>query len=151
MKSFYKLCCFFLSTLNCIAQLPIQDGAIEVTTGTDFAYWTNQANNTAVAQFAIQTNNLIAGSTKAIQTDITSLGDFEYSIQSKSTHSFSVAAESKLTISFITAPLYAFLNFCLVLSKQMPREHQPKKGLKVLSIIGLLVLTGFTLFYLFSL
>jgi O-glycosyl hydrolase len=100
MKSFYKLCCFFLSTLNCIAQLPIQDGAIEVTTGTDFAYWTNQANNTAVAQFAIQTNNLIAGSTKAIQTDITSLGDFEYSIQSKSTHSFSVAAESKLTISF---------------------------------------------------
>ena len=54
-------------------------------------------------------------------------------------------------LSFITAPLYAFLNFRLVLSKQMPREHQPKKGLKVLSIIGLLVLTGFTLFYLFSL
>lgn len=53
-------------------------------------------------------------------------------------------------LSFITAPLYAFLNFRLVLSKQMPREHQPKKGLKVLSIIGLLVLTGFTLFYLFS-
>ena len=54
-------------------------------------------------------------------------------------------------LSFITAPLYAFLNFRLVLSKQMPREHQPKKGLKLLSIIGLLVLTGFTLFYLFSL
>ena len=54
-------------------------------------------------------------------------------------------------LSFITAPLYAFLNFRLVLSKQMPREHQPKKGLKVLSMIGLLVLTGFTLFYLFSL
>ncbi|MCH1432132.1 MAG: Nramp family divalent metal transporter [Flavobacteriaceae bacterium] len=54
-------------------------------------------------------------------------------------------------LSFITAPLYAFLNFRLVLSKQMPREHQPKKGLKVLSIVGLLVLTGFTLFYLFSL
>ena len=54
-------------------------------------------------------------------------------------------------LSFITAPFYAFLNFRLVLSKQMPREHQPKKGLKVLSIIGLLVLTGFTLFYLFSL
>jgi len=54
-------------------------------------------------------------------------------------------------LSFITAPLYAFLNFRLVLSKQMPREHQPKKGLKILSIIGLLVLTGFTLFYLFSL
>lgn len=86
--------------LNCLAQLPIQDGAIEVTSGTEFTYWTNLANDTAVAQFAIQTNNLIAGSTKAIQTDISSLGNFEYSIQTKSRHAFGVAAESKLTISF---------------------------------------------------
>jgi O-glycosyl hydrolase len=86
--------------LNCLAQLPIQDGAIEVTSGTEFTYWTNLANDTAVAQFAIQTNNLIAGSTKAIQTDISSLGNFEYSIQTKSIHAFGVAAESKLTISF---------------------------------------------------
>ena len=54
-------------------------------------------------------------------------------------------------LSFITAPLYAFLNYRLVLSDQMPKEHQPKIGLKVLSIIGLAVLTGFTLFYLLSL
>lgn len=100
MKSFSNLCCFFLSMLNCLAQLPIQDGAIEVTSGTEFTYWTNLANDTAVAQFAIQTNNLIAGSTKAIQTDISSLGNFEYSIQTKSRHAFGVAAESKLTISF---------------------------------------------------
>ena len=86
--------------LNCLAQLPIQDGAIEVTSGTEFTYWTNLANDTAVAQFAIQTNNLIAGSTKAIQTVISSLGNFEYSIQTKSRHAFGVAAESKLTISF---------------------------------------------------
>jgi O-glycosyl hydrolase len=86
--------------LNCLAQLPIQDGAIEVTSGTEFTYWTNLANDTAVAQFSIQTNNLIAGSTKAIQTDISSLGNFEYSIQTKSRHAFGVAAESKLTISF---------------------------------------------------
>ena len=100
MKSFSNLCCFFLSMLNCLAQLPIQDGAIEVTSGTEFTYWTNLANDTAVAQFAIQTNNLIAGSTKAIQTVISSLGNFEYSIQTKSRHAFGVAAESKLTISF---------------------------------------------------
>ena len=100
MKSFSNLCCFFLSMLNCLAQLPIQDGAIEVTSGTEFTYWTNLANDTAVAQFAIQTNNLIAGSTKAIQTDVSSLGNFEHSIQTKSTHAFGVAGESKLTISF---------------------------------------------------
>ena len=100
MKIFSNLCCFFLSMLNCLAQLPIQDGAIEVTSGTEFTYWTNLANDTAVSQFTIQTNNLIAGSTKAIQTDISSLGNFEYSIQTKSRHAFGVAAESKLTISF---------------------------------------------------
>jgi Mn2+/Fe2+ NRAMP family transporter len=54
-------------------------------------------------------------------------------------------------LSFITAPLYAFLNYRLVMSKQMPKEHQPKKGLRILSLIGLIVLTGFTLFYLLSL
>jgi|TARA_X000000950_G_scaffold267477_1_gene343999 Mn2+/Fe2+ NRAMP family transporter len=54
-------------------------------------------------------------------------------------------------LSFITAPLYSFLNYRLVLSKQMPVEHRPKKGLRLLSIVGLFVLTGFTLFYLLSL
>ena len=89
-----------MSMLHCVAQLPIRDGAIELTSGTDFTYWVNQADNNAVAQFQIQTSNLIAGSTKAIQTDVSSLGNFEHSIQTKSTHAFGVAGESKLTISF---------------------------------------------------
>jgi O-glycosyl hydrolase len=100
MKNFCNASCFLLFVMNCMAQLPIQDGAIELTSGTDFTYWVNQADNNAVAQFQIQTNNLIAGSTKAIQTDVSSLGNFEHSIQTKSTHAFGVAGESKLTISF---------------------------------------------------
>ena len=54
-------------------------------------------------------------------------------------------------LSFITAPLYAFLNYRLVISKQMPEKFRPNKELRVLSIIGLLFLSGFTLFYLLSL
>lgn len=54
-------------------------------------------------------------------------------------------------LSFITAPLYAFLNYRLVISNQMPKKHQPKRGLRLLSVMGLLFLSGFTLFYLFSL
>ena len=54
-------------------------------------------------------------------------------------------------LSFITAPLYAFLNYRLVISKQMPEKFRPNKELRILSIIGLLFLSGFTLFYLFSL
>jgi hypothetical protein len=100
VKIFCNLCCFFISILHCVAQLPIQDGAIELTSGTDFTYCVNQADNNALAQFQIQTSNLIAGSTKAIQTDVSSFGNFEHSIQTKSTHAFGVAGESKLTISF---------------------------------------------------
>ena len=54
-------------------------------------------------------------------------------------------------LSFITAPLYAFLNYRVVVSKQMPDNFRPNKGLRILSIIGLLFLYGFTIFYLFSL
>jgi Mn2+/Fe2+ NRAMP family transporter len=54
-------------------------------------------------------------------------------------------------LSFITAPLYAFLNYRLVVSKQMPTDLQPDKSLRILSRIGLFFLTGFTLFYLLSL
>ena len=54
-------------------------------------------------------------------------------------------------LSFITAPLYAFLNYRLVVSKQMPDNFHPNKELRILSIIGLLFLSGFTIFYLFSL
>lgn len=54
-------------------------------------------------------------------------------------------------LSFITAPLYAILNYRLVSSKAMPDAYKPKAGLKFLSILGILVLTGFTLFYLLSL
>lgn len=54
-------------------------------------------------------------------------------------------------LSFITAPLYAFLNYRLVISNQMPKKNQPKRGLRLLSVMGLLFLSGFTLFYLFSL
>ena len=54
-------------------------------------------------------------------------------------------------LSFITAPLYAFLNYKLVISKEMPESHQPKKALRVLSVLGLFFLTGFTAFYILSL
>ena len=53
-------------------------------------------------------------------------------------------------LSFVTAPLYAYLNFRLILSKQMPKKYQPNRGLKTLSVISLLFLSSFTIIYLFS-
>ena len=55
------------------------------------------------------------------------------------------------TLSFVTAPLYAFLNFRLVTGDQMPEEARPKKGLLALSILGLLFLSSFAIGFLFTL
>jgi len=52
-------------------------------------------------------------------------------------------------LSFITAPFYAYLNLKLVTSDQMPKEHQPGKGLIFLSILGLIFLTLFAIGFLY--
>ena len=54
-------------------------------------------------------------------------------------------------LSFITAPLFAVLNYRLVTSKHMPFEAQPNKYMRWLSIFGILFLSAFALFYLLSL
>lgn len=48
--------------------------------------------------------------------------------------------------SFITTPFFALLNYTLVNNK----HHQVKKWLKVMSIIGLVYLFGFALFFIFA-
>lgn len=52
-------------------------------------------------------------------------------------------------LSFLTAPFYAFLNFRLVTSKHMPMAFQPSKGLKALSIFGLIFLVLFAVSFVF--
>ena len=52
-------------------------------------------------------------------------------------------------LSFLTAPFYAFLNYRLVTSKHMPMAFQPSKGLKALSIFGLIFLVLFAVSFVF--
>ena len=52
-------------------------------------------------------------------------------------------------LSFLTAPFYAFLNYRLVTSKHMPLSFQPSKGLKGLSILGLIFLIVFAVSFVF--
>lgn len=53
------------------------------------------------------------------------------------------------TLSFVTAPVLAILNYKVVTDKHMPLEFKPKKWLQVYAWIGIVFLSGFTLFYLF--
>jgi Mn2+/Fe2+ NRAMP family transporter len=53
-------------------------------------------------------------------------------------------------LSFLTAPFYAILNYVLITGKYMPKEHQPKKFTKILSIVGIVFLIGFSIWFLTS-
>lgn len=51
------------------------------------------------------------------------------------------------TLSFLTAPILGYLNLRVVTGKNVPLEHQPKKWLRILSWIGLTVLSAFSIYY----
>lgn len=53
-------------------------------------------------------------------------------------------------LSFLTAPFYAIISYILVTSKHTPKEAQPSKRMRFFSIIGILILIGFSIWYLIS-
>jgi Mn2+/Fe2+ NRAMP family transporter len=54
-------------------------------------------------------------------------------------------------IAFLTAPILAAVNFALVHSKHINSKHKPHIFLNILSILGLIFLTGFSVVFLISL
>jgi Mn2+/Fe2+ NRAMP family transporter len=53
-------------------------------------------------------------------------------------------------LSFLTAPIYAVLNYLLITGKHTPKEHRPSIYLKTLSILGIVFLIGFSVWFLTS-
>lgn len=54
-------------------------------------------------------------------------------------------------LSFLTAPFYAILNYALIFGKHTPSKYHPKRSLKILSLLGILFLVGFSVWYILSL
>ncbi len=54
-------------------------------------------------------------------------------------------------LSFLTAPFYAIINYKLVSSSHMPKEWRPSVMMHALSIVGIIFLIGFSLWYLTTL
>jgi len=50
-------------------------------------------------------------------------------------------------LSFITAPFYAFINFRLINSHHTPKSFRPSLFINILSILGILFLTSFSIWY----
>ncbi len=55
------------------------------------------------------------------------------------------------TLTFLTSPVLGYLNLRAVGSAEMPPEHRPGRAMLVLSWVGLVLLGGTGLFYLFTL
>ncbi|QTD37509.1 Nramp family divalent metal transporter [Polaribacter batillariae] len=53
-------------------------------------------------------------------------------------------------LSFLTAPFYAILNYLLITGKHTPKKHQPNIYLKILSIVGIVFLVGFSIWFLIN-
>ena len=51
-------------------------------------------------------------------------------------------------LSFLTAPFYAIMNYILICSKHTPKPWKPSKIMHILSILGILFLIGFNIWYL---
>ena len=62
---------------------------------------------------------------------------------------FTFMVDLATTLSFLTAPALAFINYRLVMSGHFPEEHRPPFWLRLLSWGGILFLTGFALLFLY--
>ena len=55
-----------------------------------------------------------------------------------------------MILSFLTAPVFAIINYRIVTADFMPPAHRPGRALKTLSWIGILFLAGFSLLFIVS-
>ena len=51
-------------------------------------------------------------------------------------------------LSFLTAPFYAITNYILICSNNTPKEFRPSKLMHLLSVLGIIYLVGFSVFFL---
>jgi len=62
---------------------------------------------------------------------------------------FRLMVDLATTLSFLTAPVLAFMNHRVVTSNQVPDNLQPRPWLRILSISGIIFLTIFALIYIY--
>jgi len=51
-------------------------------------------------------------------------------------------------LSFLTAPFFAIINYSLITSKHTPADFRPNTFMKILSVVGIIYLLGFSAFFL---
>jgi len=62
---------------------------------------------------------------------------------------FRLMIDLATTLSFLTAPVLAFINYRLIFHTGLKQQYLPQRWLKVLALSGLLFLSGFAIFYVY--
>lgn len=84
-------------------QLPIINGdfeTIDSETNSSFLYWSNVQNNGGNANYSIETQNLIPGSTKAQKSEIIELGENGYDVKTNCDYLFRVELGKSYIVRF---------------------------------------------------
>lgn len=63
---------------------------------------------------------------------------------------FKLLIDIATTLSFLIAPIIAIINYKLVTSKDFPKDAKPGLVMHILSIAGIIFLSGFTIFFLWG-
>jgi len=79
-----------------------------------------------------------------IVTVIGSIGIFYFFLQNMKS-----LVDLATTLSFLVAPIYAFLNFKIMNSNEIPENLKPKGLTKLVCYVGLVFFSGFALYYMY--
>ncbi|WGK65117.1 Nramp family divalent metal transporter [Croceiramulus getboli] len=67
------------------------------------------------------------------------------------TNEMGLLVQVATVVSFLTAPFYAICNYLSMTSAEVPEQDQPGRGLRLLSLISILLLIAFSFWYLTTL
>jgi Mn2+/Fe2+ NRAMP family transporter len=66
------------------------------------------------------------------------------------THSLKTMLDVAMILAFLAAPVFAIINYRIVTAPFMPETDRPGRAMRILSWVGMLFLTGFSLFFIIS-
>jgi len=101
-KTYLVIYIFWAFFTNAQNQLPIANAALEsIDPQTNsFSSWSNLQTNGGQANYSIETENLITGSTKAQKSEIIALGTNGWHVKTHSDYLFQVEANETYTVRF---------------------------------------------------
>lgn len=125
-KTYLVIYIFWAFFTNAQNQLPIANAALEsIDPQTNsFSSWSNLQTNGGQANYSIETENLITGSTKAQKSEIIALGTNGWHVKTHSDYLFQVEANETYTVRFWAKANSASATLKVVFQSEVAESYQ---------------------------